>query len=107
MGPLGPCGDASVTEFCFAGWSAPVAAEHAQHKKYQPGFFDARGAGNQLQFGAGGIRCAARPEFPGPTPRSRKGTIRRRVGGVCANDAAELWQLFIHADRGGWLSTTS
>ncbi len=103
MGSLGPCSDASVIEFRFAGRSGAPAAEPAEDKKYQPGFFDARGAGNDRQSGAGRIRCAARPEFPGPTPRSRKGNTRRRVGGVRAHDAAELCEA-IHPRQSRWMA---
>src|SRR4029077_17183348 len=101
MSPLGTCSDASVTEFRFAGRSRALAAEPAEDKKYQPGFFDARGAGDDRQFGAGRMWRAALSEFSGPIPRSREGATRCRVGRACANDTAELWKLLILADCGG------
>ena len=59
-----------------------------------PGFSTHGVLDTAVDSGGGGIRCAARAEFPGRAAGSREGAARRRVGSVCANDAAELRKLF-------------
>src|SRR4029077_15962924 len=107
LGALGPGGRAGVAEFRFAGRGRAAVAELAENSQYQPGFFDARCAGHGREFGGGGIRCAARTDFPGRTAGTGEGAARRGVGSVRANDAAELWKLFFDADCRGWVSTAA
>src|SRR6202035_5396265 len=94
---FGTCAGSGVAEFCIAGWSGIAAAELAATSKFQPGFFDARSAGDGRPSGVGRIRCAARAEFPGRAAGAREGAARRRVGCIWANDAAELRKLFFLA----------
>src|SRR6266566_9322988 len=107
MDPLGPGSCSSVAELRSAGWDGAVAAKSAENSNYEPGFFDARSAGDGRPSGVGRIRCAARAEFPGRAAGAREGAARRRVGRIWANDAAELWKFLFDADCRRWLSTSA
>src|SRR3981081_2927477 len=98
MGAFRPGAGPGVSEFRFVGWSRAPAAEPAENSQFQPWFFDARSAVYRREPGVGGIRCAARAEFPRRTACSREGAAGRRIRSVCANGADELWKLLFNAD---------